>query len=114
MTEKKHVDGVMLDGLRDLLADNFVHLIQAYISDGNARLQRLKDAVADQDLPSVTMESHALKGSSNNIGAQYFAELCGSLEYQSRSGDASGLEQKVAAIEQEFAAIEIELKPYAI
>ena len=113
MTNNVHVDVAMLDSLKELLADNFVQLINAYITDGEARLERLNNAVTDQDLPSVTMETHALKGSSNNIGAEYFAGLCGALETQTRGGDASDLEQKVAAIVQEFAAIVVEIKPYA-
>lgn len=106
------IDTSMLEGLKELLADNFVQLISAYINDGTERLNRLGQAITIVDLPSVTMESHALKGSSKNIGAQGFAELCGALEQQARAGDTENFEQKFAAIEQEFAVIVKELQPY--
>ena len=112
MSDVLHIDTSMLDDLKELLADNFAQLISAYISDGTERLGRLNHAVAAVDLPSVTMESHALKGSSKNIGAQSFAELCGDLEEQARAGNTKNFEQKTAAIEQEFAAIVNELQPY--
>lgn len=112
MSSVLHIDVSMLDGLKELLADNFVQLISAYISDGTERLSRLSHAMTSVDLPNVTMESHALKGSSKNIGAEYFAEICGALEQQARAGNAENFEQKFAAIEQEFAVIVKELQPY--
>lgn len=112
MSSVLRIDTSMLDGLKELLADNFVQLISAYISDGTERLGRLGHAITVTDLPNVTMESHALKGSSKNIGAQNFAELCGSLEGQARAGNAENFEQKFAAIQKEFAAIVEELQPY--
>lgn len=112
MSSVLRIDTSMLDGLKELLADNFVQLISAYISDGTERLSRLNHAITMVDLPKITMESHALKGSSKNIGAQDFAELCGVLERQARAGNAENFEQKFAAIEKEFAAIVKELQPY--
>lgn len=114
MSSVLRIDTSMLDGLRELLADNFVQLISAYISDGTERLTRLNYAMTAMDLPSVTMESHALKGSSKNIGAQEFAELCSVLEKQARAGNVENFEQKFAAIEKEFAAIVKELQPYLL
>lgn len=112
MSSDSHVDSDMLNGLKELLGEKFTQLIDAYINDGTARIERLETAVNIVELPAVCMEAHALKGSSNNIGAQVFAQLCGDLEHQTRAGDDSDLIPKVAAIAHEFAAITNELETY--
>ncbi len=104
------LDQDMLQGLKTLLGDKFTQLVDAYISDGEARLQRLQSALETTDLGVIKDEAHGIKGSSRNIGANPLAEICEDIEAQARKGDATDMEQKISAVQQGFAAVCRELQ----
>lgn len=103
------VDIAMLEGLKEMLGDNFTVMLDAYFSDCQARIDRLKEALQTQNLDTIKDEAHGIKGSSRNLGANPLAEICDVVEAQARNNDDSELEQKVTAIEQSFAAVCLEL-----
>lgn len=112
MTDKPHVDDQMLNSLKELLGEKFVQLITAFIFDCKGRFTRLKSASLTADLDTIKDESHGIKGSCRNIGANPLADICSDIENQARAGNADGLEQKISAAEQLFAALCEDLKTH--
>lgn len=96
--------------LKELLSERFPELVNTYLTDSCARIEALKVALAQGDLPAATHESHGLKGSSRNIGANPLADLCEIMESQARQGEVIDGQQQLAAIEKNIAAVTSELK----
>lgn len=99
-----------LNMLKELLADRFQELIETYLNDSSERIVKLREALEREDFTQATHEAHGLKGSSRNIGANPFANLCEVMEKQARAGAVQDGQQQLAAIEQKFAAIASQLK----
>jgi len=106
----KEVDKAMLDSLKSILEDRFGLLIETYMSDSEGRCSRLKDAIENLDYAAICHEAHGLKGSSRNIGANSFADICAIIETQASHEDQTGLQQNFAALENRLAAVFDELK----
>jgi signal transduction histidine kinase/DNA-binding NarL/FixJ family response regulator/HPt (histidine-containing phosphotransfer) domain-containing protein len=87
------------DGSDSLL----VELINVFQLDGPSRIEALKDAVLGQDMPSLQMIAHTMKGSSRNIGAVQLAERCQALEHS--KGDFERVVELVKAIENELTRV---------
>ena len=104
------VDSDMLDSLKSILEDRFDLLITTYINDSEGRRVRLREAVERDDFAAIRHEAHGLKGSSRNIGANNFADICAIVEAQATHEDKNGLEKNVAAIEHRLAAVFEELQ----
>lgn len=103
------VDREMLDNLKTILEDRFELLITTYISDSESRRARLREALERKDFEAIRHEAHGLKGSSRNIGANEFADICATVETQATHKDDTDLEQNIAAVEQKLAAVLQEL-----
>ncbi len=108
MTDQE-VDREMLDNLRSILEDRFDLLITTYINDSKSRRDRLREAFEKSDFDAIRHEAHGLKGSSRNIGANQFADICAIVEAQASHQDNTDLEQNVAAVEHKLAAVLAEL-----
>ena len=107
------LDRAMVDSLQDLLGEKFNVMVDAYLSDCSARLDRLKCAIEGElDLTIVKNEAHGIKGSSRNLGANPLADICALVENKARAGDASELAQNISAIEKKFAAVGEVLSEY--
>ena len=91
-----------LDMLREVMGDDFNLLIDTFIEDATLRLNRLKQHYTVMDIDDIRREAHSLKGSSSNIGALGFSQLCFVLEEQCRNGSADGIEQRINAMSSEF------------
>lgn len=80
----KIIDERVIDNLRELTDDkDFISsLFEAYIRDARMRLVGLTKAINGKDYDQVHKTAHAMKGASQNIGAQKMSELCWHLENQ--------------------------------
>lgn len=107
-----HLDEQQFNELRDLMADDFITLIDAYLRDSSERLQLLAQACAAQDLASAKRQAHSLKGSSSNVGAATLSEHCQRLEQLARSGDVAAVQVELTALQQEFANVHRELRTH--
>ncbi len=81
------IDATVHDGLRDLMGDGFVLLIDAYLEDTALFVQQMKDACVRGDMDAMQMPAHSMKSSSANIGAMGLSTLAGELEEQIRFGN---------------------------
>ncbi len=82
-----------------------LELVEMFLRDGPERILTLRAALAAQDANAVQMISHALKGSSRNIGAAKFADYCQTLEAAAKADNIANAGGIADAIEAEFAKV---------
>ena len=83
-------------------------LIDTFLDDATGQLDGLRAAAAGSDdgtdPGALVRPAHSLKSSAASVGAQRLAERCRALEAAARTGTVDDTEDRVAAIEREFAA----------
>ncbi|MFL0799190.1 MAG: Hpt domain-containing protein [Agarilytica sp.] len=104
------VDLENLNMLKDLLGDKFIELIETFISDSAQRIDAIQRALASGDIEQIRHQTHGLKGSCRNLGANPLGDLCQVMETQAHEGQLTDGEQQLAAIEQKLAAVNGALK----
>lgn len=100
------IDDEALAQLASVMEDEFVDLLQTYLSNVPRELVRLDHGFASNESERVVASAHAIKGSSANLGAVRLGALCSDLERLARSGtlpaDARQLRDDIHA---EFARV---------
>jgi HPt (histidine-containing phosphotransfer) domain-containing protein len=108
------LDRRVLDSLRQLKAGRtgnpVADLIELYISDATSRLQIMETAIAEGDGPQLAAAAHALKGSSNNLGARGLGELCHELELLAKTGEPETAAERLHAVKTEFDRVKLALQ----
>lgn len=79
------LDSELLGELRDIMADDFTRLVEAFIQDGKFRCEAMRAALQAGDGEQLRQLAHSLKGSSSNLGAHRLTGLCLELEQQALS-----------------------------
>ncbi|MDP9457557.1 MAG: response regulator [Actinomycetota bacterium] len=101
------LDRSVLDGLRELSGpgepDMLAELVGLFLEDAPPRLQALREALDEGDARRVKEVSHALKGSSSNMGAARMAGICARLEDAGATGDLDEASDLLDRLEKEFA-----------
>lgn len=92
----------VLDQLRRLLGAKTILVVDALLSDVPPRLERLRDAIAASDWDTVHREAHTMKGSSSNLGAVTFAQLCALINDACKLGRTQNLHAMYAQAADEF------------
>lgn len=64
-------------------------LLTIFVEDTQRHLERLVDAIADQDADRVRSVAHYLKGSSGNVGIMALHQCAATLESLARQGNLS-------------------------
>jgi HPt (histidine-containing phosphotransfer) domain-containing protein len=92
--------------------DLLKHIITLYLGNASALLRSLEQTWMQADLDGILSVSHSLKSSSNQVGAEYLAELCGNAETEARNRryDTSGL--ALRQIKEEFTRTKAGLDAY--
>ncbi len=89
------LDTTALRQLRDMMEDDFIQVIEAYLVDTPARLADMSDGIAGQDSALVGRAAHSLKSTSQTVGAVMLARAAERLEEHVRVGgslaEAEGL-----------------------
>jgi len=75
-------------------------------------LEKLHQAISDQDASQIEYVAHTLKGSSSMLGARAFAELCFGLEVAGRNKQLDGSEQLMEQIDATFPVVVTYLEDY--
>jgi CheY-like chemotaxis protein/HPt (histidine-containing phosphotransfer) domain-containing protein len=79
---------------------------EAYLRDAPTKIQALRASLAIMDRAGVRRLAHTLKSSSAMFGAATLAELCQGLETGAPALTAADGEQRLAAVEREYARVE--------
>jgi len=94
-----------LEAVREMFGADFGELAALYQNDGPPRLAAIREAFAAGDCARVAKVTHALAGSSASIGATGLSALCKELETAAKAGSLDAFEQRMTAIETEYARI---------
>jgi HPt (histidine-containing phosphotransfer) domain-containing protein len=97
-----HLDPEVLSALREIMENEYPALVDTFLADSEARLQRL---TVIGDARQILEIAHSFKGSSSNMGATRLSGLCHVLEQRANEQNLCGIETLVAEIAREFAFI---------
>lgn len=97
------LDTATLVDLEDIMGDELVTLIDAYLRDGETRMRNLQDAAARGDTAEVGNLAHSLKSSSANLGAMPLSTRARQVEEAARNGTLANPLDSVAALEKLYA-----------
>jgi HPt (histidine-containing phosphotransfer) domain-containing protein len=101
------LDRSVLDGLRELSVpgepDILAELVGLFLEDAPPRLKALRAVLDEGDARRVKEVSHALKGSSSNMGAARMAGICAQLEDAGFIGTLDEAPDLLERLEKEFA-----------
>lgn len=103
-TESIDLDAIM--ELKDILEDEFDHLIATYIQDTQDKRDRLSVAVKQQNHRLVRELAHSIKGASINIGILKLGELCQQMESAALDTDSGQYTQVLTDILSEIDTVQ--------
>lgn len=106
MTEHARLDESALAELKEVMEGDFDTLVQTFLADSRSRIQTLREALAQADEEQIVKTAHSFKGSCINMGAPRLSDHCGQMEQAGKAGDLSGMDVRLARIEQEFEEVE--------
>ncbi len=91
--------------LVELASDNMeliAQLIEAFQVDTAARLQQVRDALANSDLTRLRSEAHTITCSARQVGADTLASVCHEFELAAMESPIPDLAEQVRRIEEHF------------
>ncbi len=77
-----------LDGDVELLSE----IVEIFMETSAEQIESLRAAIRAQDIQTVTIDSHGMKGGASNFCATAFVEAALALELQAKSGSLEGAE----------------------
>jgi CheY-like chemotaxis protein len=100
------LDPAVLETLRSLQEEGEPNLLTElagmFLDDAALQLEGLREAIGEADAQRVRGISHALKGSSGNMGATRVSEVCAELEMAGESGDLAPAPGLLERLEEEL------------
>lgn len=79
-TDDQTINAEQFEDMRDLLEEDFVDLIQVYVTDCHERITKLRVAQQENDNANGFELAHALKGASANLGTTQLVKLSSQLQ----------------------------------
>lgn len=79
-TDDQIINAEQFEDMRDLLEEDFVDLIQVYVTDCHERITKLRIAQQENDNTNGFELAHALKGASANLGTTQLVKLSSQLQ----------------------------------
>jgi HPt (histidine-containing phosphotransfer) domain-containing protein len=109
-TDAMALDTAVLRQLRDMMEDDFIEVIEAYLVDTPARLADISDGIAGHDSALVGRAAHSLKSTSQTVGAVMLARAAERLEEHVRvSGSLAAAEGFLTAAQLAWQAVGAQL-----
>ena len=98
------VELATLDALADdLELETVISILEKFVEDAGARLERCHQALAAGERDSLRREAHAVKGAAASLGLLSIRDACLRLEEAAKSGE--GMDDSLAAFEAVLAAL---------
>ena len=107
------LDLVVVRGLRGSGAEDesaFKDLVDLFLHDAPVRYEKLKAALAQGNLVDAIRASHAIKGSSNNMGARELARRASEIELEAKAGGIDVARSKLDLLGEELDRVSSALK----
>jgi HPt (histidine-containing phosphotransfer) domain-containing protein len=107
------IDTQNLNMLKEVIGDGLIEVLDAFIKSAPEYIHKMKTAVAENDLDSLALNSHALKGSAANIGAPQLTQQCAELEQLSKTDSfPSDASSRIESIDAESQKVISHLKEF--
>jgi HPt (histidine-containing phosphotransfer) domain-containing protein len=74
------IDLVQLNQISEGDIEFEVEVLQVYVEDISQRIEKLREAIANNNLLQISQEAHHMKGSSSNVGALQVRDLAVQIE----------------------------------
>jgi len=102
--EESPLDEAVMAGLREIekIRGGMAGLVSVFVGEVEANLERLREAVEQEDVETISSVSHALAGSAANLGASRMAELCRGLKPLVSEGPWEAVGERETAIRNAF------------
>ena len=111
MQAQDAIDAVTFTGLKDQVgADFVVELIDTYNTETGELIERLCQALADQDAAAFGRLAHSIKSSSASLGALAFSQQARELEMLGKASELSGAGPKVKQLAADFVLVKRRLE----
>jgi HPt (histidine-containing phosphotransfer) domain-containing protein len=105
------IDPETFNGLRDLVgADFLVELIDTYAIETGELIERLRQALADQDAAVFGRTAHSIKSSSASLGALVFSQQARQLEMMGKANDLAGAGPQLDLLAADFVQVKLRLE----
>lgn len=86
-------------------------LLDAFIASGSDRLDEIRDALTDNDMPRLTRAAHAVRGAGASMHAEEVRIVAARLESAAQAGMDQSLAQLVTDLSQAIERAISELRP---
>ncbi|MGK7920685.1 MAG: response regulator, partial [Trichodesmium sp.] len=113
------IERAVLDELMEMAggdSEMVVEIINCYLEDTPTLLDKISQAIKEQDSGLLRYAAHTMKSSSASVGAINLSQLCKDLEYIGRDGTTEGADvifsQAKAEYERAEAALQAEIHSY--
>ncbi|HLT04089.1 MAG TPA: Hpt domain-containing protein [Pseudomonas sp.] len=107
MHGRMHIDMAVLQGLQDVMAEDYPGLLEAYLDDSEERLRALREALRQCDAGALARTAHSFKGSCSNMGAVGLAQLCLELEQAGREASLDQAATLLRKVELEISVVRV-------
>jgi signal transduction histidine kinase/CheY-like chemotaxis protein/HPt (histidine-containing phosphotransfer) domain-containing protein len=77
-------------------------VIDAFLEDTLRRLEDIEEALRGKKADKLSLIAHTLRGSSGNLGARAFVQICADLEHSVAENDWGNSQKLLAALHHEF------------
>jgi histidine phosphotransfer protein HptB len=91
-----------------------IELIDIYLDESPKQIHAIGSALTTRSFPSLMITAHTLKGSSLNLGAKQFGQLCQKLEEIGRVGVSIPDGTSISALENEYENVKKTLAAFKI
>ena len=86
-TEPRQLDLSVFNVLKQMFADNFPKAVQSHTTTSKDNLQRVEQALKDNDAEALEHAAHSLKGAAAQFGAMQLSELARQAEFFGKDND---------------------------
>lgn len=104
------LDMEVLNELVDIMGDDMVMLLNSYFSDSQNKLDELAKMDWQSEQETIFRMTHALKGSSRNVGIVGFSDMCENIESKARINNLSQKDFDLSTLNQLFEVACAELR----
>ncbi len=112
--ELLEIPGLNLENARSLIGGEKVlrQVMENYYQVIDKKYAKIEEAYAAKDVKTYTIEVHALKSASRQIGADSLADMALKLEEAGNAMDVATIERDTAALLAEYRGVQTLLAPY--
>ena len=103
------LDTRILKELQGLMGENFPSVFQAFKNSTEQYIAELEMAIDNSEIYKIEQAAHTLKGSSANIGATRFSELCASIVEKARKSEKDGYDALYEELVSEYELVSSDL-----